>query len=87
MKKYDVYLWSGAGYTLDRFTVEATHAEEALELAVVEAEKTSPYLFFDECEEVEEMEEQGLVIYMDATLNGATSPHYIDAQNLRIEEV
>lgn len=87
MKKYDVYLWSGAGYTLDRIQVEADHEEQALEMAVVEAEEKKPYLFFDECEEVEEMEKQGLVLYIDATQYGACEPHYIDAQNLRIEEV
>lgn len=83
--KFDVYMWCGAGYSLERIPVEAEDEEQALELAVVIAEEQKPWLFFDECEDVEEMEEQGLVLYVDATMLGACQPHYIDAQNLRIE--
>lgn len=86
MTEYNVYLWSGIGYTLDKFTTEASHEEEALEQVVAMLDLSGHnHLFFDDCEDVEEMEEQGLVLYIDATMCGAKKPHYIDAQNLRIE--
>lgn len=88
MLEYNVMLWSGAGYTLHVETVEAYHEEHALEVAVARIEKKGlEGLFFDECEELEQMEEQGLVLYVDATTEGASAPHWIDAQNLRIEEI
>lgn len=86
MNEYNIYLWSGAGYTLDKFTTEADHEEEALEQVVAMLDLAGRnYLFFDDCEDLEEMERQGLVLYIDATMKGAKKPHYIDAQNLRIE--
>ena len=85
--KYNVYLWCGSGYQTDVITVEADCEEQAVERAVVEAEMNRPYLFFDDCENLEQMEEQGEVLYIDATMEGAQQPHYIDATNLRIEEV
>lgn len=84
---YDVYMWSGGGYTLDKITVDADHESQALERAIVEAERDRQYLFFDDCDDLEEMERGGLVLYVDATMEGAERPHYIDAQNLRIEAV
>lgn len=88
MTYYNVFLWSGAGYTLDKIEVMADCEEQALDLAVVQIEKQGKTgLFFDDCEEIEKMEEQGLVLYIDATMEGASAPHYIDAQNLRIEAV
>lgn len=88
MKKYKVMLWNGAGYWLHTETVEANYEEEALEKAVAKIEKEKKdYLFFDDVEDLEKMEEEGLVLYVDATMEGATSPHWIDITNLRIEEV
>ena len=85
--KYNVYLWSGAGYQMDVITVEADCEEEALELAVVEAEKSKSYLFFDDVDNLDEMIDNGLLAYVDATMEGAEQPHYVDATNLRIEKV
>lgn len=88
MKKYNIQLWNGAGYWLHTESVEASHEEEALEKTVAKLEKEKKdYLFFDDVEDLEKMEEEGLVLYVDATTEGATSPHWIDATNLRIEEV
>lgn len=90
MFKYNVYLWSGAGYSLDKIEVNSDFNFDygtILEMAVAKAEKEGKdYLFFEGCEDIEEMEEQGLVIYVDATEYGA-GVHYVDAQNLRIEQV
>lgn len=88
MKKYNVLLWSGAGYELHGVEVEASHEEHALEMAVAKIEEQGlKGLFFDECEDLEQMEEQGLVLYVDAMTEGANAPHWVDAQNLRIEEI
>lgn len=89
MAKYNVHLWCGAGYQLTSFNgIEAEHAEQALEIAVTQAEeKGLKGLFWDECEDLAELEEQGLVLYVDATLEGAKEPHYVDLTNLRIEEL
>lgn len=84
---YNVYIWSGVGYQLDKIQVDADWAEQALERAIVEAERGRQYLFFDDCNDLEQMERAGLVLYVDATMEGAERPHYIDAQNLKIEAV
>lgn len=84
---YNVYMWSGGGYQLDKIQVDADWAEQALERAIVEAERGRQYLFFDDCNDLEQMERAGLVLYVDATMEGAERPHYIDAQNLKIEAV
>ena len=84
---YNVYMWSGGGYQLDKIEVDADHESQALERAIVKAEQGRQYLFFDDCDDLEQMEESGLVLYVDATMEGAERPHYIDAQNLRIEAV
>lgn len=84
MKKYNVSLWPFAGYTLITFCVHAEHEEHALELAVCRAEKecTAVLLLEDDIED--DMED--LYIYVDATMEGASRPYYVDAQNLRIVE-
>lgn len=88
MKKYDVKLWNGVGYWLHTESVEASHEEEALEKTVAKIEKEEKdWLFFDDFEDLEKMEEEGLVLYVDATIEGASKPHWIDATNLRIEVV
>lgn len=51
--KYNVYLWCGSGYQTDVITVEADCEEQAVERAVIEAEMNRPYLFFDDCENLE----------------------------------
>ena len=88
MRKYRVGLWCGAGYELHIEEVEACHPQHALEVAVAQIEeKGLSGLFWDEVEDREEMEQMGELIYVDATMDGAKEPHYVDGTNLRIEEV
>lgn len=88
MRKYKVGLWCGAGYELHIEEVEAEHPQHALEVAVVQIEEKGLFgLFWDEVEMRDEMEQMGELIYVDATMDGAKEPHYVDGTNLRIEEV
>ena len=94
MEKYEVRLWQGSGYILDQFFVEADSEEEALERAVVLAEKAGMNrLFLDEWvenatdDEIEEAENDGSLVYVDATMEGANYPHYIYGENLAIIEL
>lgn len=97
-----VCIWCGSGYTLDTFDVHADNVEQALDLAVVEAEKTSPGLLLDVTEVEDEMAKDGhydketgegdavfneTYIYVDATREGATKPYYVRAENLRFEDI
>ena len=78
-----VYFWPFAGYQTYPVKVEAYSEEEALEKAVAELEKEGKVAFF--ADDVEDAEEHpDLYMYVDATTEGASQPHYIDAQNLRI---
>lgn len=88
MRKYKVGLWCGAGYELHIEEVEACNPQHALEVAVAQIEeKGLSGLFWDEVEDRDEMEQNGEIIYVDATMDGAKEPHYVDGTNLRIEEV
>lgn len=83
-KSYTVYLWPFAGYQTYPVKVEASHEEEALEKAVAKLEEEGKTAFF--ADDVEDAEEhQDLYIYVDSTPYGGGC-HYVDAQNLRIEE-
>lgn len=83
--KFVVYLWPFAGYQMIPFEVEANHEEEALEKAVAKAEEEGNYsVFADDVEDAENHPD--LYMYVDATMEGASQPHYVDAQNLRIEK-
>lgn len=81
-----VNIWSGSGYALDSFCVGADSAEEALEKAVVLAERDGRgYLFQDDIVDIltdDEVDE--LLLYVYATMEGARSPHYIFNENLQI---
>lgn len=87
MAIYKISLWSGVGYSLESFEVEADSIDEALESVVylVEQQKKD-YLFFDEVENLESLESAGEVLYIDATMQGA-GVHYIDSTNLKIEVI
>lgn len=83
-KSYTVYLWPFAGYYTYPVKVEASHEEEALEKAVAQLEEEGKTAFFaDDVEDVEKHDD--LYIYVDSTPYGGGC-HYVDAQNLRIEE-
>lgn len=89
MHKYNVYLWSGAGYELTPFLgIEAYSEQEAVEIAVAKAEENGwEGLFWDDCEDLSVKYEFGEVLYIDATMHGASKPHYIDCTELRVEEI
>jgi hypothetical protein len=85
-EQYKVYFWPFSGYDLHPIEVEAYNEEEALEKAVAKLEEEGLVGFFaDDVEDVENHPD--LYLYVDATMEGASEPHYIDAQNLRIEKV
>ncbi len=88
-KSYTVGLWPFAGYLLCTFNVYATCSEEALDLAIVEAEKSCPSVLL-EVEQVEDEEfneeTNDQYLYIDATMKGAARPYYVDCQNLKIIE-
>ena len=84
MKGYSIFLWSG-GYTLDEFRTIADSEEEALDIIVAEVVNKGLKGYFYEVDEVDEDETSDL-LYIDATMEGADRPVYIDAYNTRIEE-
>lgn len=87
MVKYRVGLWSGVGYSLESFEVEADSIDDALESVVcLVEEQKKDYLFFDEVENLESLESWGEVLYIDATMQGG-GVHYIDSTNLKIEVI
>lgn len=84
-ESYKVYFWPFAGYELHPVEVEAYGEEQALEKAVAKLEEDGLVGFFaDDVEDVENHPD--LYLYVDATMEGANEPHYIDAQNLKIEK-
>lgn len=83
--KYIVGIWSGAGYELEQFEVYANCEEEALEIVVAYAEENVKCILFGVADVTEE--EESRYVYVDGTMNGATQPYYILAENLRIEKV
>ena len=85
MKGYSVYLWSG-GYALDEFRTIADSEEEALYIIVADVVNNNLRGYFYEVDEVDEDETSGGLLYIDATMEGADRPVYIDAYNTRIEE-
>lgn len=91
-KMFKVLLWSGAGYGLNLFYVNASYPEEALEKVVAFCEKYNCYEVLIDPDTVLEngYSDDDLVeqfIYVDATLEGASKPYYVYAENFRIEEV
>lgn len=79
---YTVYLWPFAGYETYPVHVEANDEQHALEKAVAKLEEEGKLGFFADAEDAEGHDD--LYVYVDATMEGANEPHYVDAQNLRI---
>lgn len=100
---YEVGFWPGGGYHLHTVTVNADSDEQALEKAVVQLEKDNlTGLILDPAEVEAEAEKDGIYnpetgegtrefyetyMYVDATMEGASQPWYVYAQNLRIREI
>ena len=100
IKPYLVQLWQGSGYQLMSFGAWATSAEHALEVVVAYIEKEGwDFLFCDEEveQEMEEMRAEGKddeeiwqeidnwAYHVDATMEGASQPHYVYTENLQIK--
>ena len=95
MTAFKVCLWTGIGYGLDVFEVEATCEENALDLVVADLVNENRTIFFMTEEEMNEARAAGDVyeldedeiegwIYWDATLEGANCPVWIRSENMKI---
>lgn len=95
MKNFNVYLWCGRAYLLDRFSALADCEEQAIDVVVTEliekgytdyylTEREFEELFEDELKENPEFESDQY-IYVDATMEGAKFPVYLLVENMRIE--
>lgn len=85
-KHFNIALWCGCGYWLQVFDVYANFVDEALELIVSWCEKNDYKGYLLDVENIEDEDEDGL-LYVDATMNGASKPYYIYSENLRINEI
>ena len=98
-KPYMVRLWPGSGYYLPAFGAYAFNEEHALECVVAYLEKEGDDSFFcdeyieetrrelaEEGKDKEEIDEEinNQFCYVDATMEGASEPHYVFWENLAI---
>lgn len=87
---YIVKIWCGMGYSLSTYKVYANHEQEALDICVAWLEDNDPSMLQDEiyqrCIEDGDSEDEldTIFMYVDATMEGASEPHYIYAENLKI---
>lgn len=102
-EKYVVGLWSGSGYFLDCFGVTAMDGEDALDKVVAYLTKSDDKALCLDVDEVQKMMDEDTedapkddiddyanyagLIYVDATMSGATKPVYVHTENLRVEKV
>lgn len=95
-KNYKFYLWCGAGYTLDGpFEVVADSTEQAIERLVAMLIKNGwcgyyqteeEYAKFAEWAGVDSSEEIEGWLYVDASMEGAPYPVYLNVMNMEIIE-
>lgn len=86
---YAVRIWWGSGYALDAYCAYADDEETALEYTVAWLEKNEPKLLekIDNwAEEDSEEEREQSYIYIDPTMAGGETPHWILLENLRVEK-
>ena len=96
-KPYMVRIWSGSGYLLPAFKAYANHEQDALEHVVAYLDNEGEnYLFADEeysrayAEAEQEGNEEELELldnifyYVDATMYGASRPHFVRTENLQV---
>lgn len=90
-KPYMIRLWTGQGYFLPAFKSYGFNEEDALEHVVVYLDNKGEKEFFADKEymrakqdgETEEMLDS-IFLYVDATMHGASAPHYVWLENLSI---
>lgn len=99
-KAWMVRLWPGQGYYLPAFAAFADSEQDALEKVVAYLDKEGNDDFFISDESVErykkELADDGydddeidayldeFAFYVDATMDGASCPHYVFAENLNV---
>ena len=91
-KIYKIMLWPGAGYCLDTFEVAGYSEEDALENLVAKLinEGKGECCYWEQVDALEneysesDIDEMGYY-YIDATMNGAPYPVYINLMNASIE--
>ena len=94
MTHYIISVWSGEGYTLSPFDIEADDEEQALERLCKKLIKENLTGLFQEekehkdfCEwlKLEDEDEDESHIYVDGTSEGADKAIWINSENLTIE--
>lgn len=96
MSKFIIYLWSGSGYGLDAFEVEATSEEHALDLVVTQIVNEGKTNYFEEegSDYITELKNESYNdpegdpegwMYWDATMEGASRPVYLHTENMKIK--
>lgn len=91
-ENYKIMLWPGAGYWLDTFEVAGYSEQDALENLVAKLinEGKGEGCYWEQIDALEneysesEIEDMGY-IYIDATMNGAPYPVYVNLMNASIE--
>lgn len=86
---YTVYLWplNMGGYQLDAYSTQASSEEEALEKIVAHLVNNNFHAYYCEVDDIDEDDAYDMgLMYIDATMEGADRPVYIDISNARIEK-
>ena len=96
-KPYMVRIWSGSGYLLPAFKAFANNEQDALEHVVAYLDNEGEnYLFADKeySQAYAEAEQEGneeelesldnIYYYVDATMYGASTPHFVRTENLQV---
>ena len=97
--EYRIDLWPGSGYSLDSFRVYGFDAQDAVNKLVAWLDNQDNWTYFDDDEVyggIARVQEQGgdvddyidslSCLYVDATMEGASRPHYLRMDNAHIEE-
>lgn len=89
-KLYIVKLWWGSGYMMDCYNAYAFAPDEALNYVVAYIEKNSPETLAAVDENAMENQDDPYFDetyeYVDATMEGASEPHYVYRENLTVAE-
>lgn len=98
--EYRVDLWPGSGYSLDSFRVYGFDAQDAVNKLVAWLDGQDNWSYFDDDEVydgIARVQEKGgdvdayidglSCLYVDATMEGASKPHYLRMDNAHIEEI
>lgn len=95
---FEVGLWPGFGYTLNVYKVGADHEEKAIDVLVaylIENNLHQYYMTEEEAEaeanengmDVDEWEEAADYLYVDATMEGAPYPVYLNIRETKINKI